>query len=96
MDSTGAPTTTAKGSPAASTATISDRATIPRFVVPQSLQPHSKYDQLLAVIEEIGKDIRPTYAGNKNSAERLKHSIVHARILVRDCFHEVKNSSSRS
>ena len=32
----------------------------------------SKYTQLLAVIEEIGKDIRPTYAGSKSSAERLK------------------------
>ena len=39
----------------------------------------SKYTQLLAVIEEIGKDIRPTYAGNKSSAERLKRGIVHAR-----------------
>ena len=50
----------------------------------------SKYSQLLAVIEEIGKDIRPTYAGNKSSAERLKRGIVHARILVREvnieCF----------
>ena len=44
----------------------------------------SKYSQLLAVIEEIGKDIRPTYAGNKSSAERLKRGIVHARILVRE------------
>ena len=31
-----------------------------------------RYTQLLAVIEEIGKDIRPTYAGSKSSAERLK------------------------
>ena len=33
---------------------------------------HIRYTQLLAVIEEIGKDIRPTYAGSKSSAERLK------------------------
>lgn len=32
----------------------------------------SKYGELLAVIEEIGKDIRPTYAGSKNASERLK------------------------
>ena len=31
-----------------------------------------KYSELLAVIEELGKDIRPTYAGSKNAAERLK------------------------
>ncbi|VDM61766.1 unnamed protein product [Angiostrongylus costaricensis] len=43
----------------------------------------SKYQQLLAVIEELGKDIRPTYTGNKICAERLKRSIAHSRILVR-------------
>ena len=37
----------------------------------------SKYGQLLAVIEETGKDIRPTYAGSKRSAVKLKRGIVH-------------------
>ncbi|CAA9999521.1 unnamed protein product, partial [Nesidiocoris tenuis] len=31
---------------------------------------HSKYAQLLSVIEEMGRDIRPTYAGSRSSAER--------------------------
>ena len=53
----------------------------------------SKYSQLLAVIEEIGKDIRPTYAGNKSSAERLKRGIVHARILVREALMEAGRSA---
>ena len=53
----------------------------------------SKYSQLLAVIEEIGKDIRPTYAGNKSSAERLKRGIVHARILVREALMEAERSA---
>ena len=53
----------------------------------------SKYTQLLAVIEEIGKDIRPTYAGNKSSAERLKRGIVHARILVREALMEAERSA---
>lgn len=48
----------------------------------------SKYGQLLAVIEEMGRDIRPTYAGGKTSAERLKRNIMHARILVRECLME--------
>lgn len=48
----------------------------------------SKYSQLLAVVEDMGKDIRPTYAGSKISAERLKRSIMHARILVRECLTE--------
>ena len=50
--------------------------------------PQSKYAQLLAVIEDMGKDIRPTYAGSKTSAERLKRGIMHARILVRECLME--------
>ncbi|KAF4523002.1 hypothetical protein B566_EDAN007432 [Ephemera danica] len=53
----------------------------------------SKYAQLLAVIEEMGKDIRPTYAGSKSSAERLKRGIVHSRILVRECLMETERSA---
>lgn len=46
-----------------------------------------------AVIEDMGKDIRPTYAGSKSSAERLKRGIVHARILVRECLLETERSA---
>ena len=57
--------------------------------------PHSqsKYGQLLSVIEELGKDIRPTYAGSKVSSEKLKRGIVHARILVRECLMECERSA---
>ncbi|XP_023933633.1 cyclin-dependent kinase 2-associated protein 1 [Lingula anatina] len=55
--------------------------------------PRSKYAQLLAVIEDMGKDIRPTYSGSKSSAERLKRGIVHARILVRECLMECERSA---
>ena len=55
-------------------------------------QSQSKYQQLLSVIEEMSKDIRPTYAGSKSSAERLKRGIVYARILVRDCLIETERS----
>lgn len=45
-----------------------------------------KYSELLAVIEELGKDIRPTYAGSKNAAERLKKgktfTIIYKAYLV--------------
>ena len=61
--------------------------------MPQSANQASKYSQLLAVIEEIGKDIRPTYAGSKSSAERLKRGIVHARILVREALMEAERSA---
>ena len=32
----------------------------------QRIMQQTKYVQLLNVIEEMGKDIKPTYAGNKN------------------------------
>lgn len=59
----------------------------------QQLQNQSKYTQLLAVIEDMGRDIRPTYAGSRTSAERLKRGIVHARILVRECLMECERSA---
>lgn len=40
----------------------------------------SKYAQLLSVIEEMGRDIRPTYANGRSSGERLKRSIIHAKV----------------
>ena len=55
--------------------------------------PQSKQAQLLAVIEDMGKDIRPTYTGSKSSAERLKRGIVHARKLVRECLLETERSA---
>lgn len=60
---------------------------------PLGQQSQSKYTQLLAVIEDMGKDIRPTYSGSKMSAERLKRGIVHARILVRECLMECERSA---
>lgn len=53
----------------------------------------SKYAQLLMVIEEMGRDIRPTYSGSRTSAERLKRGIVHARILVRECLMETDKTA---
>lgn len=53
----------------------------------------SKYAQLLEVIEEMGRDIRPTYQGSRTSTERLKRAIVHARILVRECLMETDRSA---
>ncbi|XP_073257586.1 uncharacterized protein [Porites lutea] len=62
-------------------------ASVQSSVAPSQNSP-GKYSELLAVIEELGKDIRPTYAGSKNAAERLKKGIMHARVLVRECLVE--------
>jgi hypothetical protein len=58
-----------------------------------SAQSQSKYTQLLAVIEDMGRDIRPTYSGSRTSVERLKRGIVHARILVRECLMECERAA---
>jgi hypothetical protein len=59
----------------------------------QRVIQQTKYVQLLNVIEEMGKDIKPTYAGNKNSAERLRRAIASARVLVRECQLECDRNS---
>ncbi len=71
-----------------------ENAGLPQYSVPHHQQvPQSKYSQLLAVIEELGKELRPTYTGNKMSAERLKRHIIHSRILVRECLIETERSA---
>lgn len=56
-------------------------------------QNHSRYQQLLTIIDEMGRDIRNTYLGNKNSSERLKRAIASARILVKDCQLECERNT---
>ena len=61
---------------------------------PMVMKPNqTRYQQLLSVIEEMGKDIRTTYMSNKNSTERLKRSIASARILVKDCLLECERNT---
>uniref|UniRef100_A0A8C2ENH3 Cyclin dependent kinase 2 associated protein 1 n=1 Tax=Cyprinus carpio TaxID=7962 RepID=A0A8C2ENH3_CYPCA len=55
--------------------------------------PQSKYAELLAIIEELGKEIRPTYAGSKSAMERFKRGIIHARGLVRECLAETERNA---
>lgn len=68
----------------------------PRATVQQTVTPvpgQSKYVQLLNVIEELGHEVRPTYAGSRTSIEKIKRGIVHARILVRECLVETERSA---
>lgn len=78
---------------AAATTAPASAAPTPTSATVAPTPGQSKYAQLLGVIEEMGKDIRPTYAGSKSSAERLKRGIVHARILVRECLMETERSA---
>uniref|UniRef100_A0A8C7G5S5 Cyclin dependent kinase 2 associated protein 2 n=1 Tax=Oncorhynchus kisutch TaxID=8019 RepID=A0A8C7G5S5_ONCKI len=42
------------------------------FVQPVKVSQGSTYSELLSVIEEMSREIRPTYAGSKSAMERLK------------------------
>ena len=97
MRNTPPPGTTRTGTPqpsqTATTAVNIPTAGATTVPVVKPAAPQSKYAQLLAVIEDMGKDIRPTYSGSKTSAERLKRGIVHARILVRECLMECERAA---
>lgn len=58
-----------------------------------SVPGQGKYSQLLAIIEELGRDIRLSYAGSRSAAERLKMGIQHARILTRECLLETEHNA---
>ncbi|KAJ1345880.1 Cyclin-dependent kinase 2-associated protein 1 [Parelaphostrongylus tenuis] len=76
---------------------LATTASLPQYSVPgPQVVGGTKYQQLLAVIEELGKDIRPTYTGNKICAERLKRSIAHSRILVRECLIEAEKDRQKA
>jgi len=56
----------------------------------QEQVPQSKYADLLAVIEELGKDIKPTYAGSRSASDRLKRGVCIAYLLS---IHHKTNST---
>uniref|UniRef100_A0A915CNP7 Cyclin-dependent kinase 2-associated protein n=1 Tax=Ditylenchus dipsaci TaxID=166011 RepID=A0A915CNP7_9BILA len=68
-------------------------ASLPQYHITPTVQGASKYSQLLALIDELGKDIRPTYTGNRNCSERLKRGIMHARVLAKECILEVEKNA---
>lgn len=44
---------------------------------PVKVSQGSTYSELLSVIEEMSREIRPTYAGSKSAMERLKRGTFH-------------------
>uniref|UniRef100_A0A8C9IHE5 Cyclin-dependent kinase 2-associated protein 1 n=1 Tax=Piliocolobus tephrosceles TaxID=591936 RepID=A0A8C9IHE5_9PRIM len=57
---------------------------------PAPRAPRTPYKDLLSVIEEISKEIRPTYAGIKSTMKGLKRGIIHARALVGESLTETE------
>ncbi|KAF1760113.1 hypothetical protein GCK72_008359 [Caenorhabditis remanei] len=54
------------------------------------------YEVLLKMIEEIGKDIRPTYTFNKMTCEKLKRHIQCAKVLIKACQQEAENDKKKA
>ena len=52
--------------------TLNAAAVIQQLQQQRPSAPQSKYAELLAVIEDMGRDIRPTYAGSRTATERLR------------------------
>lgn len=48
---------------------------------PVKVSQGSTYSELLSVIEEMSREIRPTYAGSKSAMERLKRGEIFAFIF---------------
>ena len=49
----------------------------------------SRYNQLLSVIKEMSRDLKPVYSGSKTSLDRFKRGIAQAKLLTRECSYEV-------
>lgn len=47
----------------------------PLYKQPVKVSQGSTYSELLSVIEEMSREIRPTYAGSKSAMERLKRGV---------------------
>ncbi|CAB3402009.1 unnamed protein product [Caenorhabditis bovis] len=54
------------------------------------------YQQLLNIIEEIGRDLRASYTFNKITTDRLKRNIINARVLVRGCLVDAENDKKKA
>jgi hypothetical protein len=55
-------------------------------VVPLPSLLFSKYSQLMTVVEDMGKYVKPCYSGGKTSVERLRKEIQQARMLTKECL----------
>ncbi|XP_054943641.1 cyclin-dependent kinase 2-associated protein 1-like [Physeter macrocephalus] len=55
----------------------------------KSQVPQSKHAELLAVIEELGREVRPPSTGSRSAMESLKRGVILARgLVVRECLVE--------
>ncbi|EFB30066.1 hypothetical protein PANDA_018389, partial [Ailuropoda melanoleuca] len=58
-----------------------------------SCVPQSKYAELLAIMEELGKEIRSTYVQSTRAMKRLKQGIIHTKRLVPESLVETEQNA---
>jgi len=58
------------------------RVTLAPPTQPVKVSQGSTYSELLSVIEEMSREIRPTYAGSKSAMERLKRGTANSTRLL--------------
>nr|XP_058147125.1 cyclin-dependent kinase 2-associated protein 2-like [Dasypus novemcinctus] len=60
---------------------------------PGTEDSQSTYMELLSVIEEMGKEIQPTYAGKRSTMQCMKRGIIHAWVLVKEGLAETEQNA---
>ncbi|KAL5478166.1 hypothetical protein EMCRGX_G025058 [Ephydatia muelleri] len=60
---------------------------------PKEQQLEAHYSELMKLISEIGKDIKPAYTNSKLAADRLRKNIVVARGVLRECVSDLDKLS---
>ena len=67
---------------------------VAHLVAAYSESSSSSYGQMVSVLQELGREVRPAYAGNRASTERLKRGMAHARSLVREAMMECERAAA--
>ncbi|CAJ0565265.1 unnamed protein product, partial [Mesorhabditis spiculigera] len=75
---------------------VGNAAAFPQYVIPGPTKADTKYQQLVFLINEIGK-VGPSqmYNGSKHCSEKVKRYLVHARILARECMMEADRERAK-
>ncbi|CAJ0573887.1 unnamed protein product, partial [Mesorhabditis spiculigera] len=74
---------------------VGNAAAFPQYVIPGPTKADTKYQQLVFLINEIGKDLPQMYNGSKHCSEKVKRYLVHARILARECMMEADRERAK-
>jgi hypothetical protein len=81
------------GSPLTVAGTSNSRTSSPAPTYTDEIKPNAleeKYEDLLSIVGDMSREVKPAYTGNKASVERLKKSILMGRGIVKELLNEVE------